>query len=139
MAEVPWRLQREVTTALKAERGRLQRELGRLDEAERELGASQRDEGGPGGATADVASDLTEEELALALALATSERLTEVDLALLRLAEGVYGDCLLCGHRIGRERLRALPWTAYCRDCAGRLGARQPPTPAPAGLVAHMH
>src|SRR5205814_2669995 len=122
----------------KDERDRLRRELRLLDAAERALAASQRAEGGPGADPADVASDLAEEELDASLSAAGRDRLADVEAALLRAAEGASGDCLACGQPIGRARLSALPWTAYCRRCAGRLGAGQSPAPARAGLVAHM-
>lgn len=49
----------------------------------------------------------------------------EVDRALAKLAEGTYGSCDVCGAAIAPERLEAIPWTPYCRDCsAGRSRAR---------------
>ena len=38
--------------------------------------------------------------------------------ALLRLAEGRYGECLCCGEAIEAARLAALPVAEYCLRCA---------------------
>lgn len=43
--------------------------------------------------------------------------LTEIDAALARIDEGVYGVCGRCGGRIGEERLEALPWATKCIEC----------------------
>jgi DnaK suppressor protein len=40
--------------------------------------------------------------------------LTEVRVALKRIAQGSYGVCALCGQPIAEKRLEALPWAAYC-------------------------
>ena len=40
-----------------------------------------------------------------------------VELALARLREGVFGDCINCGHDINAKRLEAVPWTRYCINC----------------------
>ena len=41
--------------------------------------------------------------------------LKEVRDALRRMDEGVYGTCMDCGRAIEPARLRAVPWTRYCR------------------------
>ena len=46
-----------------------------------------------------------------------ASRLTEVDEALARLADGTYGECEVCGGRIATERLDALPVTRRCVGC----------------------
>lgn len=122
---------RELTLALKIEDVRLRRSLTALERAERELSRSQADEGDFHAEMADIATDLAEEELDLALATAERARVTEVGAALLRLAEGRYGACLRCGRAVSADRLGALPWTSYCRDCAASPG-RHPPAAVPA-------
>jgi len=64
--------------------------------------------------------------------LLVENKLFEVDCALQRIHDGVYGFCDETGHTIPPERLRAAPWTRYCRDvaeqreqCAPRAPARQ--------------
>jgi DnaK suppressor protein len=57
------------------------------------------------------------------LALSNMEReirtLAEVELSLRRLSTGEYGICGSCGQPIPEARLRALPWTRLCVECAG--------------------
>jgi DnaK suppressor protein len=48
-------------------------------------------------------------------------QLSLVRLALERLHEGSFGDCLHCGRPIGEKRLEALPWTPYCIDCQEKV------------------
>lgn len=38
-------------------------------------------------------------------------------LALERMRTGLYGECIDCGHPIGRKRLRAIPAAIRCTDC----------------------
>ena len=47
-------------------------------------------------------------------------RLSELDGALVRLEEGTYGRCVVCGGPIGDERLDARPASSKCVACAGR-------------------
>ena len=48
----------------------------------------------------------------------TLHAVQEIDAALQRLSEGAYGACEACGENIAIDRLRTLPATRYCRDCA---------------------
>jgi DnaK suppressor protein len=48
-------------------------------------------------------------------------QLTLVRVALERLHEGGFGQCLHCGKTIGEKRLEALPWTPYCIDCQEKV------------------
>jgi DnaK suppressor protein len=52
-------------------------------------------------------------------------QLSLVRLALERLREGTFGECLNCGQAIGEKRLEALPWTPYCIDCQEKVEAGQ--------------
>jgi DnaK suppressor protein len=63
---------------------------------------------------------------------ATRERLTrraqQLRAALVRLAEGIYGVCVRCGHQIGAARLRAIPEVATCigcQDAIDRMGVQE--------------
>jgi DnaK suppressor protein len=44
-----------------------------------------------------------------------------VRLALERLHDGSFGECLQCGQTIGDKRLEALPWTPYCIGCQEKI------------------
>lgn len=48
-------------------------------------------------------------------------QLSLVRLALERLNEGSFGECMNCGQAIGEKRLEALPWTPYCIDCQEKV------------------
>ncbi len=45
------------------------------------------------------------------------EKLKAIDSTLQRLRRGEYGICQECGDSISEKRLKAIPWTAYCRCC----------------------
>lgn len=61
------------------------------------------------------------------LAVGTIQReqwlLGEVEAALGRLQEGLYGLCEGCGADIPERRLHALPWARFCLACAERRQA----------------
>jgi RNA polymerase-binding transcription factor len=46
------------------------------------------------------------------------QALEEIDEAILRIVQGTYGKCLSCGKYIALDRLRAVPTTRLCIDCA---------------------
>ncbi|MFL5242398.1 MAG: TraR/DksA family transcriptional regulator [Gemmataceae bacterium] len=70
---------------------------------------------------ADLASDNFEEETSLGLLENEEQILQETDAALQRLDEGRFGLCQQCGKEIPKDRLRAVPYTPYCVQCAQRL------------------
>ena len=47
-----------------------------------------------------------------------TDALTEVERALVRLDEGTYGTCEVCGKEIAENRLEAMPATRYCIEHA---------------------
>ena len=47
-------------------------------------------------------------------------KLADVERALVKLDEGTYGTCDVCGRPIGSERLDAIPWAVRCVDDAVR-------------------
>lgn len=111
----------ELRAALEQERGRLRESLGWLATAEQVLGQSQGDETSPGGAQADVASDVQEQSMDVSIERTKRDRLAEVEAALDRLNRDEYGVCARCGQPIGVERLRVVPWTRYCISCSRDL------------------
>jgi DnaK suppressor protein len=46
------------------------------------------------------------------------QQLAAVNDALIRVAEGTYGVCAVCGRPIPPERLEVIPWAASCVSCA---------------------
>ncbi len=70
---------------------------------------------------ADLGTDTYEQEMSVSL-LENSERaLEEISAALDRIDQGTFGQCEECHRAIGRERLRAIPYTRHCVECARRL------------------
>lgn len=47
--------------------------------------------------------------------------LSLIRLALKRMNEGTYGECLMCGEAISPKRLEAVPWTPYCIRCQEKV------------------
>jgi RNA polymerase-binding transcription factor DksA len=68
---------------------------------------------------ADTAQVSAEQGEAQALAAQLREQLDEVERALVRLDEGTYGLCEVCGQPIGEARLEVMPATRFCIDHAG--------------------
>jgi RNA polymerase-binding transcription factor DksA len=58
--------------------------------------------------------------------------LGEVEDALRRMDEGMYGRCDVCGRLLGDEQLRATPTARLCPE--HQPGAAAPPGPGPASL-----
>ena len=55
----------------------------------------------------------------LMFSLSDNERLTllQIENALRRMDDGVYGRCTNCGQSIHILRLEAVPWARFCIDC----------------------
>jgi DnaK suppressor protein len=56
------------------------------------------------------------------------QKILEIDAALNRMAAGSYGKCQKCGREIGIKRLRALPATTLCINCAAARESKERPT-----------
>jgi DnaK suppressor protein len=54
------------------------------------------------------------------LATELRDALDDVDAALLRLDEGTYGTCEICGNPIGEARLEAMPAARFCINDANK-------------------
>jgi RNA polymerase-binding transcription factor DksA len=84
--------------------------------------------------TADLGSDMFEQELSLDLLENKDTLLAHTVAALERIDKGTFGRCQECGKEIPEERLQALPYTPYCVDCARKLQAsagQEPLAPPP--------
>jgi RNA polymerase-binding transcription factor DksA len=49
------------------------------------------------------------------------EEIKEINMALERMADGTYGICEICGKKIQSKRLKALPASRLCRECARKF------------------
>jgi DnaK suppressor protein len=70
---------------------------------------------------ADVGSDNYEQEFTLSLMQNEEEVLDQIESALERIEDGLYGTCAECSGRIPKTRLNAIPYTPYCVKCASKL------------------
>lgn len=69
---------------------------------------------------ADVASDTYDREFSLGLVSNEREALYELDDALKRIEEGVFGICEECKSPITKTRLKAVPYARLCLKCQER-------------------
>lgn len=65
----------------------------------------------------DAANDHAHEEITSQLLEIEVRELEQIERALRRFAEGVYGRCEVCGGKIGEARINALPYVTHCIDC----------------------
>jgi DnaK suppressor protein len=69
------------------------------------------------GDNVDAAVDTATDEISSQLVEIESRELGQIEHALQRIVEGVYGRCEFCGGKIAEARLNALPYTNSCIDC----------------------
>jgi len=70
---------------------------------------------------ADIGTDNYEQEFALGLMDSERKLLREIDDALQRIEQGIYGICEGTGKQIPKARLEAQPWARYCVEYARKL------------------
>ena len=75
----------------------------------------------------DVARSLEDIETDAGLIERYEFQLKAIDAALSRLERGRYGICEKCKEEIPIERLKAMPFTAYCIDCQKTRNERSHP------------
>ena len=75
----------------------------------------------------DVARSLEDVETDAGLIERYEYRLRDIDDAFSRLERGRYGLCEKCRQEIPVERLRAVPFAAYCIDCQTKRNERRRP------------
>ncbi|MBF0216509.1 MAG: TraR/DksA C4-type zinc finger protein [Candidatus Omnitrophica bacterium] len=66
---------------------------------------------------ADMATDMYDREFILGLAEGERQLLYSLDEAIKKIDEGLYGGCEMCGEKISRQRLEAMPQAHYCIKC----------------------
>jgi DnaK suppressor protein len=105
-----------IRVALLARRDELQAEY---DQTLSEITELQRERltDSAGDDQADTGTKTFEREQEITLANNILERITQVERALERLAEGHYGNCERCGTAIPVERLAAFPSATLCVSC----------------------
>lgn len=87
--------------------------------------------GGSNGASAvpshmaDAGSDTYEQDNTILLMNNEGETLVQIEGALERIENGVYGACIECSGKIPKMRLKAIPYTPHCVKCASEIQSSQ--------------
>ena len=68
--------------------------------------------------SSEQAVDLADDESLEGVDDVLRAEVQQIRLALLRIENGTYGNCAVCGKAIKRERLEARPIATRCIDCA---------------------
>jgi len=114
-------------TRLLEERARIMREMGHLENTL--LKVNPRDSAGEVGGysfhMADAGTDSMEREISFDIASKEGRLLREIDDALRRIYNGVYGICEASGKPIARARLEALPWARYTIEEQANMEMKQ--------------
>ncbi|MDC1286541.1 TraR/DksA C4-type zinc finger protein [Gammaproteobacteria bacterium] len=69
----------------------------------------------------EQASERENDEVLESLGNSSEDELSMIKFALMRIDEGSYFHCSVCGEAIPRARLDLLPFTAHCVLCAGKI------------------
>ena len=69
---------------------------------------------------ADIGSDNFEQEFTISLMQTEGVTLEQIEGALERMEDGVYGNCEECGAKIPKARLNAIPYATMCVKCASQ-------------------
>lgn len=113
VSPIPERRRKKVRRALEVELRRLERRMGATDER---FGPAELDACAVG--RAPESQDLERIAIARSLREREHEQLAELQRALRRLDDGVYGRCTTCGGEIAQERLDVFPAAARCSACS---------------------
>lgn len=70
---------------------------------------------------ADKAASSYNKEFLFHQSNADRQLLQMVEVALARIREGNFGECISCGKEINPKRLEAVPWTRHCIECQEKL------------------
>ena len=79
-----------------------------------------------GGDVMDAAMDTAQDEISSQLVEVESRELSQIEDAMNRLKEGLYGDCEQCSKPIPLARLQAVPYATMCIDCARKQEKSSP-------------
>ncbi len=67
--------------------------------------------------TADIASNMIEDEIVMSIAQGEAKDIEQIDYALNKIKKGKYGNCENCGKSINKQRLMAIPFVSLCIKC----------------------
>ena len=111
------RLQR-FQAVLADRRAELRRSIAQLEQ----YGKTKEDEAAAD--TLDRASSSHSKDMVVRRLLAEHGLLRNIEVALVRVRDGTFGECVSCGTEINAKRLEALPWARYCLVCQEKLERR---------------
>jgi len=74
---------------------------------------------------ADAASDTFERDFSIGLASNEMEIVRQIDLALRKIEDAIYGICDVCSKPIPKRRLDALPYVRNCMKCQEKIEKQQ--------------
>lgn len=63
---------------------------------------------------ADLATSVINQQVSFNIRHRELEKLRQVEAALQRIDEGIYGHCMDCEEEISQARLETQPWTSFC-------------------------
>ncbi len=72
--------------------------------------------------SAERAIEIEDDASLEAQAALVTREIGSIERALDRIAQGTYGDCVICGAEINPRRLEARPEASLCIDCARKEG-----------------
>ena len=104
-------LGQELKPVLEARLTKLSQEVNDIDQTLREPDAEDFE---------DRATENEGDEVLEDLGNAALAEIAQIKAALERIDDGTYGDCVTCGNEIAPARLRALPHTPQCINCASK-------------------
>jgi len=67
---------------------------------------------------AEMATESADDEVLEGVSRVAEDEIRQIKLALKRIADGDYGECIKCGAAISPARLEAIPYTTRCIRCA---------------------
>ncbi|MDP6924422.1 MAG: TraR/DksA family transcriptional regulator [Candidatus Scalindua sp.] len=67
--------------------------------------------------SADIASNMIEDEIVMSIAQGEAKEIEQIDSALEKINKGQYGNCENCGKSINKQRLMAIPFVKLCIKC----------------------
>ena len=111
------RLQR-FQAVLADRRNELRRSIAQLEQ----YGKTKEDEAAAD--TLDRAGSSHSKDMVVRRLVAEHGLLRNIEVALVRVRDGTFGECVSCGTEINAKRLEALPWARYCLVCQERLERR---------------
>lgn len=89
--------------------------LARLQKVDKDLGRTKLAD------SAERAAEAENDEVLEEFGHVGADEIKAIDAALKRIDEDRFGLCVKCGDEISPERLEAVPYTPFCKNCASAM------------------